>query len=573
MSTGSDTFGPRPVDWREDWSWPRLIQILSNNDWVEARRSVTRNFLAFQASCFDKLLDVLNDPSLSPAPWQRPFIRLIIEFPFEWDTEIPLRDVKLSTPGRDLFLTLLILTAGVAVSPGESFKLLPPKHLARYLRRFSPDEARTHLDDWLATGLDYVSYGDKLSNPLEECTLNGTGRKGAYFRASLALSISPRIIDHRERRSGFAVLVGLPWQGSDSLLPPQRWSDEERAALRQTVQRFFRALQESIHQPEAMPAEIRELVPHGARSSGLTSFAALTRDSKGVHFLKKVSVRSIAQSIWSRFPAYTLGLEGPTLPISDGHGELLLLAASTIGSLMLHPDDEASREEFIAQEHLHHLDGVICSLEEDGWTPEEIRMEWAQILSLVATEGVLTPKVVRALRTAPSMVEITRRMNDRIRRGMLVGEILLTIITCQHHHPEHASLRKAIYLIQQGVKAGGITADSLPGRTYSLISKEWKRFKAVAHLWAAARSVSEEPDFTKSMRVILDRKFLARAEALRLLGEECFGRGQKRSHGPLLNPASTWRTPRDLELPSVSLVIEPLPEWSFGQLAKYRARS
>lgn len=562
------------ADWRTDLGWPQALRILSDEGPTEARRFVTRHLLILQACCFERLLDVLDDPTRPNASWARPIMKFDIHIPFEWDVTIPLRDIDQSTPGRNLYVALSILTAYTATPANQdgSFNLVIPGPVQDRLLRFPPKEAETCFQSWAAFKPAFVSYGFELSADLDNWIIYGRGRTDGAFRASLIFDISPRIIDYGRMRSRFTVVAALPWEQTDSFPPPEMWSNGDKTALRRTISTFLHSLRAIIDQRRDAPRQIRVDVPRGRGGSGVAFFAASTINGAGAQYLERVSPKPIEQSVWRRFPSYIRGV-GPTLDITDGRGGLRPLAEATVMALMLHPDNEQMRHEFLAKWHTRILAKVGSSLEQRGYSAEEIDREWPTILSRGADRhGILPRSLVQALDTAPSREALEARIRDSTARGVVIGEMLLTIITCARHHPAHVSVRKAIYLIRRALKDGRIKPGAVPGTSDAFLLREWKRLNPVAHLWAAAINVSEGPDLEDCSTLTVDREFLARAEALRLLGEQCFGRGQRRKHGPVLDPSKTWRMPRDLELPRVRLKTQPLPERALAWLAEYHAR-
>jgi hypothetical protein len=552
------------------------MEILSGTGPAEAHPSITRYLLGLQIGAFQRLFAVLDDSSLPKVSWRNPFLQIRHPIPFAWNIEGDLSDVDRADPKRGLFIALSILTAGVSVRLIEGgSRLVMPSSIARYLPSFSPKEYRRCKEKWLQMRPDWIHYGDEFSGDGRNCTLTARGSKGK-FGAGLDFAISPRMIDDRDQTSEFHVRVGLPCRKSRSLPAPGRWTDEERGTFRETVLGFLRALRDRVaQQSEDGFRELRLEVPPDKRSSGIDSFTASTESPDGVHYLSKVAIKPIAETVWAEFPRYTLGIEGPTLKLTDGQGNLLPFFSPTIMAVMLYPDDEDKRTEFLAQEHLRRLDEIVVSLEAEGHSSREIDEKFPPLVAwAVEEQGFFSPTLVRALRTGPSAAEIQATIKTLAADGLLAGELLLTMITCAKHHPHHVSVLKAIYLLRKSAARGmaRVPASAPTGQTK--LKEDWAQFEPVAHLWAAAHLGFLELQTAAAPRelvVHLDREFLAKAEELRRLGEECFARGQRVKGGPVLDPTRTWRPPRDLQLAEAALETEPLPDWSLELLDEYAA--
>ena len=98
-----------------DWSWPKLIEVLTREDAPE-RRHVNRTLWRLQRDGFRELRRAIEDTD-DPTSWENPFLVQNMPFPFEWNTEIALSSITspLHRRQRDLLAVLETLTAGVAV--------------------------------------------------------------------------------------------------------------------------------------------------------------------------------------------------------------------------------------------------------------------------------------------------------------------------------------------------------------------------------------------------------------------------------------------------------------------------
>ena len=240
----------------------------------------------------------------------------------------------------------------------------------------------------------------------------------------------------------------------------------------------------------------------------------------------------------------------PIIDLLNEQGEVDRASTHKLHALMCHPDDKRLRKEcFIA-----HL------------VNDRLSFEWD--LSFEFPHDRL-----RTLLHAPSFEKITQRAAKSWSRGSMVGDILLFVLNCARQDPENATIRRAIHCIQQdrfGKKTVGGHGLNVG---ISTITRDWKRFRPVAHLWAAfqllRKDLGQEPTTFLEDGLV---DFLALAERLRLDGEAHrapYPPGK--AHKPVLVPDETWRPPRGLATPA-EVVPPGLTEHARNLLASYRPR-
>jgi hypothetical protein len=260
----------------------------------------------------------------------------------------------------------------------------------------------------------------------------------------------------------------------------------------------------------------------------------------------------------------------PFLEISDGSGNIdFLQALYKLPAVMLFPEDETARKQYIAQTTVaflmnHHRPGQNSNFP-------------------------ITPAVLGLISEGPRPDELTRRVAERIEQGKVARNILNLVLSLSQVTPEHATVRKVIRVLRMHLvkekkrvrKEGKKPRHALPASSSSLKSS-WARFKPVSHLWAAVppellASVSgPTPPFKSANfdqdRAFIDRglKFLAVAEKIRLFGEAHYPMGGRNNSSPVkaptLDPKTTWKVSQDVTLPRAELDRVAPPEWVMEEL-------
>jgi hypothetical protein len=241
----------------------------------------------------------------------------------------------------------------------------------------------------------------------------------------------------------------------------------------------------------------------------------------------------------------------PVLNIVDKDGGLNLFAPTEVLSVILYPDDEGKREEFL-------VSGVVRTLLE--LSDEEKRNK---VLKAAAVG------FIPVLWRSPDPDTIIRRAVSYAGSSWVAGEMLLFMLSVAIHHPEHeVSPTKAVYTLSQVLEGGDTFGGESAAVKERTLWKAWGRFKSAAHFVAIRQFVLQEyqeatPDLFMSLATLSVEAlslYLSGAEYLRRLGEQ----------HQILDPAETWRVPEGLDLPVSEITLPPLPEQHLRVLTTYR---
>lgn len=234
----------------------------------------------------------------------------------------------------------------------------------------------------------------------------------------------------------------------------------------------------------------------------------------------------------------------PTLPISTGDGKLNEEAAALTMAFMLFPRDASARDQFLALN------------------------TFEKILKLKARKATVPISFLRHLADAPSRNDYDELVGQRAVAGLIAGRLLIHVASMADHHPQHASVLKAVELSSHFLAQD----KELPSSPAS-IKKYWSHYRDISPFWAAhwiyteqapGRELADEPEET-----LLG--FLGIAEWFRKRGESIIARGQAEKHGPVLDPKKTWKLPQDLEADDIEVLIGQPTELTMEILRRYRA--
>lgn len=257
----------------------------------------------------------------------------------------------------------------------------------------------------------------------------------------------------------------------------------------------------------------------------------------------------------------------PILKISDGEGNIPTQALLNLPAVMLFPENETARKQYVAAAALDLLKNHRRP-EQDSHFP-------------------VTPlKILELISEGPNRDELNQRVDERIGQGRVAANILRVVLSLSRFAPAHATVRKAIRVVGVHLAREEKKIRRPIPASPATLKSVWTRFKPVSHLWAAvppdfveyARGarVFSNPLNSRDVDAVIDHvlKFLALAEKIRLRGENHFalgGRTNSSAHKtPTLDPDTTWKAPLDLVLPAVEDGIGRLPDWVMEELKRYK---
>lgn len=567
------------ADWSANWSWPRLIEILTNSEAPE-RIEISRILWRVQADAFQELREAIEDPADS-ASWDNPFIERRIDFPFEWETERSLPEIT-TQPNlkmKQLFIALQALAGGVAWRAEDgSLRPLAMPPVRETLKGFSEEEIQRCLREWLNPKelMRTLSFGDNNLEDEYDRTISGQGH-GIRFMASLSFYMTPLIIDYSSRRSFFVISVGLPWVISEGASLPPAWTEAEREALWGVIAIFFKELSRASDLSDFKKKVIVKVNKRlGVKGLQFEHFGAFFTNHADISYLQKTSPPTLEYSSMKSIPKYATGAQGPALDILDKKGALHSIAGLKLLCVMAHPESELYRRELFCHAMLRvAAEYVPMQLKAAAHDGELIEKNWDLILRELGKQWEFPPlSMLKVLASAPSADDVFARAYNTSFYGAIVGDMLLFILGCAQHCPRHMSINKAAFVQSKILIGAKDQAGNLLHYGLATVRTAWGKFRPVAHLWAAYRiwqiDHKEAPDLSPFEPDGLPN-FLAAAEELRRLGTSTFARAQKLRHGPILNPAETWRTPSGLCLPSVTLTCSPPSQRALTYLREYRA--
>ena len=531
-----------------DFGYELLLRLADPPESVE-KRQLTGFLRQLQRTGYEFLKEALDDPTDLETTWDEPVLGIPIDYPWNWVRRTgDFRGLVVDASDEadcELFrvnLAIQSLTGGAAeIVEGEHVYPLVPVPLGDTLSVQPEEDQRRFLEKFWAAR----HFGDGEG----EYTIVGRSSSGRRFKAALVFFLHPLRIEPRLKRCHHLVDVRLVWEGDSS---PEDWSTTERDALWACV---FALLDELLLwaskpvdkcQPK-LSVRVSQQAP-GYRA--FDCFDALITDRTGGHpFPEKCSAPSLEQV---GLGEVEIEIGGPELPLTDGTGRLLPQAVLNLLTVMVYPNSEESQKRFLAAQLLHSP-----SIEDAAHLPE-------------GAHALL--EIHRLIPKASSVDSILQAAVLALRAGARAGDIFLWQLLCSESHPEHAGVGKAIHFYRS-IHQAAATSTSRRVWSRAKVLPEWKRFKPVAHLWAALllwqRDFNEDPSFDP-FRSLDDEaalvRFLSLAEELRRRGRSILipGKGT-----PVIDPEATWRAPADLQLGSFWLRPPALTDADLAVLAPY----
>lgn len=559
---------PDDDDWCSDWSWAKLISILSHEDAPE-RRKLAGNLVPLMRTSFQRLRTAIEDPNCKTTTWMNPF--LVLPYPISYDLEVTAAISALNSQEsrreRELLATLHALSGGKAIVHfgAKGWNPVLPPGSWRYFRAFSEQERKRCLESWVDKQKwpEPVYYGDDVTSKhsREKTIFGSTGE--VHFSAALVFCVYPRVYDPANKRSMYATEVGLPWIISDIALSPEQWLPEECDALWKTIDTF---LSNPWHEGDgsAPSADIIIQVQNVGETEGrLKHFKARSWTCGAGVINKRLRIPKTDETALKHIPSYVRGDQGPVLPISDGNGNLDEWAAAKVFAAMIYPTDPEAREQFQAESAgLGIKQQLIDSFVRDGFTEETILKDWyLVVMELGKLDCQLPPEALRAFARPESIASCCVKYQSNISSGCAAGDMLRFALSCADHPSEWpVSVRQSAKMVAESYEQARYPSGKHVRAGERKILAAWKKYKSVAHLWAAFRcwldDLRKDPAVTPWEPSRLPN-FLGLAEAFRQRCEMIFAPAQKLKRGPILNPSETWRLPPDLRVPVWELRFDP----------------
>lgn len=234
------------------------------------------------------------------------------------------------------------------------------------------------------------------------------------------------------------------------------------------------------------------------------------------------------------------------MPVMDIYPSESLLPIQ-LAAYMLHPEDEESRDTFVA----HKLaEMYLQNAKEDG--EDEVHLSVRVLEIILQSRGTHLHEATEAV----------------ILEGSIAGQIILKLIEMQESGVQ-PSVKKAIHLSQAFFseaksKAGGAVTKTTWRRFYD----SWSKYKATAHLWAAVYFLAEE---IVSLDALAEAplRFAALAHAIL---DQAKSLGNKNLKGPIIDLNEMWTMPDEIELPPVQMRCHGLSDEQKEVLKEYSAR-
>lgn len=565
-----------------EWSWPRLIQALSSE--LDPERAIAaRTLVTVLEGAFGQLREMIESAN-EAVSYASPSIVTRFDYPVQWAEPDQVDDDECFL--RELRVACDLMAGGAELAADSTGKLRPmiPEPISFRFQGLPVKKRQKLFESWCKssawTAPEDFSDWDSMKGA-RHLSIVGFGTDKIVI-AQLCFRVFPRVVDPKSGRASHTILAGIGWQVSDASVSLQDWNAEVQAAFWKAVSEFFRELHSRAAGEPKSEKVVAIQVERGSSGEGpvIDRFEVSTIDHEGADYLDELKPPLLKDSALGKVPDYALGAKGRELDLDRSMD--YFLGALQVWATMLYPKDQTLREDYSTKVTAKYLAEICARL---GTSPEE--KEVVGELARFLLEG----GYVRALTHGPSLDEFKNRHRARIRSGLSAGQMLLTMISCGHHHPEHLSVNKAAYLEtlahhfdspSSHIETGSGEFPELPQELIEKASNPkqqiaaWAEYRSVAHLWAAWLLFTRDKEaMEKWLEVKPKRLFLtvfATSEALLNGCERLFAPGQESKHGPILDPLSTWRAPSWVRLPRVCYQILPLPADILDTLARYTAR-
>lgn len=538
--------------WIEGWNSHRALAVLNRRNSEDLNHIVA--FMAVTLStAYRQLRTEMEDPNNHEVSWHYPKLTLSYELPFEMNTGglLPISTQE-EIWSCEMVAVLDLLAGQLILEWNEESQDFKPRYFGLNL-------------DSTSTTTNWPTFSSSHHS------IQGLASNGDAIEIALAFKFSPRFVIPKEKRTFGEINVELTYSTLNDDLHPHHWSRSEASAfwdclfailgevgLRARGREFSREMTRAIN---GRPAN---------RRSGIRRFVAKFVSLKGVDLYDTLSPPTLSETTLSDLEPFRRST-GPLLDILDHQGQLHPLAIQQIVATIHFPGHDPSecgfRSACFARLEVQNAYDAIAHAMAEG---SEADFPWPDFLFGLGAQGLISPSTFRHLASPPH--DFDTMWAERTKIGFLAGKLLLQILACSIHHPEHASVRKAVFLYSAELKANHKPKGERFNDNRSKIISDWSQMRSVAHLWGAM-VLLDEPDGRRffSNAAEFTARLLATSEALRMHGEARFAQGRTDKRAPILDPASTWRPPSSLDLPIVKLEPSPLPKAALEILKSYRA--
>ena len=218
----------------------------------------------------------------------------------------------------------------------------------------------------------------------------------------------------------------------------------------------------------------------------------------------------------------------------------------TILATMLSPTDDSLRNKIISLYMFYYRGRSFDNSESRDGEQDDFGL----ILSL-AEDGV-----------RPAIESATKQ-------GVIAGDILASIYLMAEHGVEEPSLNKGIYVVRKFSKVATYGDGARMPSSEQYVRDAWKKFRSVAHYWAAYR-LNMGQNFVPARALFSLRHlatFLSAAKTMQDFGVTVVS-ARNPSSGTLLDGDSIWSVPSDV--PPLPLKNEVFPDRLFDLLKSYK---
>ena len=233
----------------------------------------------------------------------------------------------------------------------------------------------------------------------------------------------------------------------------------------------------------------------------------------------------------------------PVLEILDKGGRLVRgnRAGVTLFSTMLYPSDGEKRDAYVAAVF------QVSMLTQSPETPIP-----ADIARLTFESG--------------GKSGIEKDAISQLSHGLIAGETLLCVLQLADFAREHASLRKARFVVRKfRINQKCENRLSIPA-SISPTERAWSKFRSAAHLWAAFIPWWKE---AKGNYVLGDDRLPDILANAKWFADAATRHSPPHSQVPILDPSKLWTVPDSPDIPNVKLKPPRMSETERDWLQEY----